>query len=134
MAVRGFVSSLKSSLSNAAKILTDPENSEFKELLLRWSDFDSQIPAAIVVAGDEDDVVKTVCRLCFQEPAPFSCSSSSAGEARNQERYSICAQVRRSQSVVDYWSQRIHLGPHTTYQRLRRRRNETVKHPNRCPG
>ena len=55
-----FVSQLGGLLSQDAKVLTDSNNDEFKELLRRWSDIDKQIPGAIVLVATEEDVVKTV--------------------------------------------------------------------------
>jgi FAD/FMN-containing dehydrogenase len=55
-----IATSLQASLSNDAQILTDPDSSSFKESLKRWSDVGIQVPAAIIKAGCEDDVVKIV--------------------------------------------------------------------------
>lgn len=55
-----IATSLKASLSEEAQILIDPESSDFKESLKRWSDVGIQIPAAIIKAGCEDDIVKIV--------------------------------------------------------------------------
>lgn len=51
---------LLGNLSAQAKVLTNPDSEEFKQLILRWSDIDRKIPGAIIVPGVEEDVVKTV--------------------------------------------------------------------------
>lgn len=51
---------LLGNLSAQAKVLTNPDSEEFKQLNLRWSDIDRKIPGAIIVPGVEEDVVKTV--------------------------------------------------------------------------
>ena len=51
---------LLGNLSAQAKVLTNPDSEEFQQLIVRWSDIDRKVPGAIVVAGVEEDVVKTV--------------------------------------------------------------------------
>ncbi|KAK1230304.1 hypothetical protein PQX77_006597 [Marasmius sp. AFHP31] len=65
-----FVSQLGALLSQDAKVLTDSNHDEFKELLRRWSDIDKQIPGAIVLVATEEDVVKTV-KLAVESQVPF---------------------------------------------------------------
>ncbi|KAL0568747.1 hypothetical protein V5O48_013235 [Marasmius crinis-equi] len=65
-----FLSQLGTLLSKDARILTDPNNNEFKELLRRWSDINKQIPGAIVLVATEEDVVNTV-RFAVESQVPF---------------------------------------------------------------
>lgn len=52
-------------LSVAAAVLTDPNDEAFIQFLSRWSDIGLFVPSAIIVAGTEDDVVKTVRSQSF---------------------------------------------------------------------
>ncbi|KAG4439066.1 hypothetical protein IFR05_005457 [Cadophora sp. M221] len=47
-------------LSNTARIFTDPSTTEFKELLIRWSDVDIQVPSAILQPNGEEDISQIV--------------------------------------------------------------------------
>ncbi|KAJ7609357.1 hypothetical protein DFH06DRAFT_1346381 [Mycena polygramma] len=55
-----FFLQLTSKLSEHSRVLTDSDSPAFKELLLRWSDIDLKVPAAIVQPATEEDVVITV--------------------------------------------------------------------------
>jgi hypothetical protein len=57
---------LLGNLSAQAKVLTNPNSQEFQQLTLRWSDINRKVPGAIVVAGVEADVVKTVTSFSIQ--------------------------------------------------------------------
>ncbi|KAF9556156.1 FAD-binding domain-containing protein [Agrocybe pediades] len=70
MSLSIFVDRLRSNLSVAASILTDPESSDFQELCLRWSDINRRAPGAIIVAGDEKDVEQAV-GLAAELSIPF---------------------------------------------------------------
>ncbi|KIJ46029.1 hypothetical protein M422DRAFT_59649 [Sphaerobolus stellatus SS14] len=65
-----FVSCLSKELSDTTKIFSDPNNTEFNALLLRWSDINKQIPGAIVLVGTVDDVVASV-RIAVEMGIPF---------------------------------------------------------------
>jgi len=64
MTLQVITDQLLGNLSAQAKVLTNPDSEEFQQLILRWSDINRKIPGAIVVAGVEADVVKTVTS-CF---------------------------------------------------------------------
>jgi len=66
MSLLTLLAQLHGGLSAQARILTDPDDEEFVQLCLRWSDIDRKVPGAIIVAGDETDVVKAV-RIVFGE-------------------------------------------------------------------
>lgn len=55
-ALPAFLAGLRPGISSEARILTDPANAEFVDRLLRWSEIDSHVPAAIILAGTEEDV------------------------------------------------------------------------------
>lgn len=61
MALTEFLSELKQSLSAEARVITDASQKDFQLALLRWSDVDVKIPAAIVQVANESDAVQTVC-------------------------------------------------------------------------
>lgn len=61
MALINFLSELKQSLSAEARVITDASEKDFQLALLRWSDVDVKIPAAIVQVANESDAVQTVC-------------------------------------------------------------------------
>lgn len=60
MAVLDYIPLLRQTLYPGSDVLTDPENSEFQELLKRWTDIARKLPAAIILPSSEDDCVKTV--------------------------------------------------------------------------
>lgn len=60
MALTKFLSELKQSLSAEARVMTDASQKDFQLALLRWSDVDVKVPAAIVLVMNEDDAVQTV--------------------------------------------------------------------------
>jgi hypothetical protein len=47
-------------LSDRTKVLNDPSNGEFRELLSRWTDIDKKQPGAIICPATEEDIVKIV--------------------------------------------------------------------------
>lgn len=60
MALNQFLSELKESLSAEARVITDASQKDFQLALLRWSDVDVKIPAAIVQVANQFDAVQTV--------------------------------------------------------------------------
>ena len=60
MKLESFLGSLKRSLSEGSRILTDRNDQEFKTSLERWSDIDLQVPAAIVKPISEADAAVIV--------------------------------------------------------------------------
>lgn len=60
MNLKGFVEILHAQISKESKILTDPQDAEFRTSLERWSDFDLKVPGAIVKPVSEADIVLTV--------------------------------------------------------------------------
>lgn len=66
MTLQAFTDQLLGNLSAQAKVLTNPDSEEFQQLILRWSDINRKVPGAIVVAGVEADVVKTVTSFSIQ--------------------------------------------------------------------
>lgn len=58
MAVASMLQTLD--LSAEAKILIDSSETEFQDLLARWTEIDKKVPSAIVMPATEDDIVKTV--------------------------------------------------------------------------
>jgi len=66
MILQVVIERLQANLSPQAKILTNLDDEEFQQFLLRWSDINRKIPGAIVVAGVEADVVTVVISsLCL---------------------------------------------------------------------
>lgn len=63
---------LLGNLSAQAKVLTNPDSEEFQQLIVRWSDIDRKVPGAIVVAGVEEDVVKTVNNIFLSYSDPIN--------------------------------------------------------------
>lgn len=55
-----FATLLNNKLFQDSNIFTDPDSSEFKEILQRWSDIDLKVPAAIVQPVKEQDAVTAV--------------------------------------------------------------------------
>lgn len=66
MTLQAITDQLLGNLSAQAKVLTNPNSEEFQQLNLRWSDINRKLPGAIVVAGVEADVVKTVTSFFIQ--------------------------------------------------------------------
>jgi hypothetical protein len=60
MSITSLVQDLRPILSTNALILDDRDSEDFKAALIRWSDVDLQVPAAIVKPATEDDIVVTV--------------------------------------------------------------------------
>lgn len=55
-----FLEQLQPAISPEARILTNPSSAEFGERLLRWSDLESLVPAAIILPATEEDVAHAV--------------------------------------------------------------------------
>ncbi|KAI4160592.1 MAG: hypothetical protein LQ342_005613 [Letrouitia transgressa] len=70
MALTKFLSELKQSLSAEARVMTDASQKDFQLALLRWSDVDVKVPAAIVLVMNEDDAVQTV-KTASKHQIPF---------------------------------------------------------------
>jgi hypothetical protein len=60
MSITDLAHELRAQLSPKALILNDRDSDDFKAALVRWSDVDLQIPAAIVKPATEEDIVITV--------------------------------------------------------------------------
>ena len=90
-------------LSDAAKVLTDPSDTEFQELLARWTDIDKKVPFAIVMPASEDDIVKTVSVIGQATQSPREINRTFQGQSSCQLVGAICTQVRWSQCVVHDW-------------------------------
>lgn len=60
MNLKDFVEVLNGRISNESRILTDPQDAEFRVSLERWSNFDLKVPGAIIKPVSEADVVLTV--------------------------------------------------------------------------
>ncbi|KAJ7281844.1 hypothetical protein C8J57DRAFT_1056212 [Mycena rebaudengoi] len=55
-----FIKKLKAGLSPKCGIFTSPDSTEFKDLLLRWSDIDLKVPGIIAQVASEQDAIATV--------------------------------------------------------------------------
>ena len=60
MSITNLAHELRTVLSPKALILDDRDSDDFKAALVRWSDVDLQVPAAIIKPATEDDIVVTV--------------------------------------------------------------------------
>jgi hypothetical protein len=60
MVVLDYIPLLRQTLSPGSDILSDPEHSEFQELLKRWTDIERKEPAAIILPSSEDDCLRAV--------------------------------------------------------------------------
>ena len=60
MSIAHLTHELRALLSPKALILDDRDSDDFKAALVRWSDVDLQVPAAIIKPATEDDIVVTV--------------------------------------------------------------------------
>jgi hypothetical protein len=60
MSITNLARELRTQLSPKAIILDDRDSADFKAALVRWSDVDLQVPAAIIKPATEDDIVVTV--------------------------------------------------------------------------
>ncbi|KAH7386573.1 hypothetical protein BKA64DRAFT_646120 [Cadophora sp. MPI-SDFR-AT-0126] len=61
---------LTSALSDEARVTTDASSAEFKELLIRWSDFNIQVPSAVLQPNCEDDIIQIV-KAAAEHNIPF---------------------------------------------------------------
>lgn len=60
MTVLDHIPLLQQTLSPGSDVLIKPEDSEFQELLARWTDIDRKEPAAIILPSSENDCLKAV--------------------------------------------------------------------------
>jgi hypothetical protein len=60
MSIAHLTHELRALLSPKALILDDRDSDDFKAALVRWSDVDLQVPAAIIKPATEGDIVVTV--------------------------------------------------------------------------
>lgn len=60
MTVLDHIHLLRQTLSHGSDILDNPQDSEFQELLARWTDIDRKEPAAIILPSSENDCLKAV--------------------------------------------------------------------------
>ncbi|KAK6949009.1 hypothetical protein Daesc_009081 [Daldinia eschscholtzii] len=60
MASAALISSLLHKLSPESKILSDAESADFQASMKRWSNYNLQVPYAIVQPANENDIVRTV--------------------------------------------------------------------------
>jgi hypothetical protein len=61
-----FAKALATKLSTQAQILTDVGEKNFDDSIKQWSDYDAKIPAAVLKAGNEEDVVEIVRRSSYR--------------------------------------------------------------------
>ncbi|KAF4615002.1 hypothetical protein D9613_002460 [Agrocybe pediades] len=109
MSLSIFVDRLRSKLSVAASILTDPESKQFQELCLRWSDINRRVPGAIIVASNEADVEQTVA-LAAELSIPFvPCSGGHSLWSTIGHKGFILDLRRLENIIVDVESRRVTL-------------------------
>lgn len=105
-------------LSDGAHVFTNPESTEFKASMSRWTDVNKQTPTAILQPATELDVEKIV-------PPPIPCPFSllptltrSTGLRSRQSQNPNRHQVRRQQSLVHHLVRRMDHRPLAPLQLL----------------
>lgn len=100
MALSECLSDLKQRLSAEARVITDASHKDFQLALLRWSDVDVKIPAAIVQVTNEFDAVQTVCSSSMLQNTK---TTDWLGENCFTASDRLCPGLRWSQLVVHNW-------------------------------